>query len=182
MTTEKRIVGRTKSQTMNTSEQIDKINEILDDYESTHSIVTPEVSHNLEHIEHFINMPYKHTKALTAEECAEGGYLLSQYSFFVQKEQNKHIALNNWATAKLNDLLCNDIVNFAGIAKHEVKIATLAKENHVAEKLSKIMRHAESITNRLNFLSSNIKHMSDMLINIQRAKKYKMSGEQNDLR
>ena len=167
---------------MNTSEQIDKINDILDDYETIHSIVSPDVSHNLEHIERFINMPYKQIQSLAPEECAEGGYLLSQYSFFVQKEQNKQIALNNWATAKLNDILCNDIINFAGIAKHEIKVAALIKENHVAEKLSKIMRHAESITNRLNFLSSNIKHMSDMLINIQRAKRYKMSGENNDYR
>lgn len=167
---------------MNTSEQIDRINEILDEYEATHGIVSPDASHNLEHIERFINMPYKQTQALTPEECAEGAYLLSQYSYFVQKEQNKQIALNNWAIAKLNDMLCNEIVNFAGIAKHEVKVASLIKENHVAEKLSKIIRHSESIMNRLNFLSSNIKHMSDMLINIQRAKRYKASGEAHDNR
>ena len=167
---------------MNTSEQIDKINDILDDYESTHSIVSPEVSHNLEHIERFINMPHKQTQALAAEECAEGAYLLSQYSFFVQKEQNKHIALNNWATAKLNELLCKEVMNMDSFIKHEVKMAALIKENHVAEKLSKIMRHAESITNRLNFLSSNIKHMSDMLMNVQRAKRYKTSGENHDYR
>lgn len=167
---------------MNISEQIDKINDILDDYETAHGIVSPDASHNLEHIERFINMPYKQTQALTPEECAEGAYLLSQYSYFVQKEQNKQLALNNWAISKLDELLCKDIMQMSTFIKHEVKMSALIKENHVAEKLSKIMRHADSIVNRLNFLSSNIKHMSDMLVNIGRAKRYKASGENNDYR
>jgi hypothetical protein len=167
---------------MNISEQIDKINDILDDYETVNSIVSPKVSHNLEHIENFINMSYKQLQALGAEECAEGAYLLSQYAFFVQREQNKQIAINNWAQSKLNECLSGEIMNMDSFIKYEVKIAEIVKTNNVAAKLMKITVHATSVVDRLNFLSSNIKHMSDMLLNLHRAKKYKNAGEYNDQR
>ena len=96
-------------------------------------------------------------------------YRLAQFSFHVQRTLNREAARYNWAEETIKDVIADDINNYKGYGYVE-KSTQAIKHNERASKLNKIKRYARQRMDRLTYLATSLKNLSDILISIQRSK------------
>lgn len=148
-----------------------KAEKVLDNYEKLSGI--PEFcTFDSEQVDRYFKMTIEQLNKLTAMECAEAAYILAQYSFYMQRMYNRESAKHRWATDQMARLLCDKLEGYDTYMKYDHKVALIAKENIVVEKLSSIISYTSQIMERLNFLSTSIKNMCEIMSNIQKAKSY----------
>lgn len=156
---------------MNIDELQIRAEKILDDYEKI--INLPEFNMvEMDDINTYFNMKIEQLNKLTSIECAEGAYILARYCFYLQRMYNRESAKNKWAIDQMNKLICDKLSEYDTYMKYEHKISLIAKENSVVEKLQKIINYTNQVMERLNFLASAVKNMSEMISNLQKAKSY----------
>lgn len=125
--------------------------------------------------EKYLNLSPDQLSKLSAEECGEGAYLLSQYSEYIQREINKQTAILDWADHYINKLVYPKLNDYGdGFVKFEYKIACAIKENPLAKELSEIKVKASTHLTSLRELPYKIEKRADRLAALQvtRRKKY----------
>ncbi len=147
--------------------ELEKAQEILNEFESIHQLGNITIPDRLEEI---WNLPYNRLQKLSATECAEFGYVLAQYSMYVQKVYNREKSKYEWLDNKIGEIVCDKIGQYSDYWKYEVKVKLIAKENKALEILIKHLNFTKQKIARLEFLPTSIKVLSDNLVNIQRAK------------
>jgi hypothetical protein len=106
---------------------------------------------------------------LSPEDCAQIAYRLAQFSFHTQRTLNREMARYNWADETIKETIADDINNYKGYGYIE-KSAQAIKHNDKAATLQKIKKYAKQRSDRLTYLSSSIKNLSDIILSIQKAK------------
>lgn len=164
---------------MNIDELQIKAEQTLDNYEKLIGI--PEFSaFDTEQIDRYFVMRIEQLNKLSAIECAEAAYVLAQYSFYLQRMYNRESSKNRWASDQMTKLVCDKIENYDTYMKYDNKIALIAKENDVVKKIQSIINYTEQIKERLNFLSTSVKNMCDIMSNLQKAKSYNNRVNQHE--
>jgi len=153
-----------------------KIDSILDDYEKKSGLPTCKSPGTEEELESYLNLDRKGMEALQAENCAEIGTRLAQYSFYLQRLYNREKARVIWAKQQLTDTIAKSLGDYDKFTKFDVKVALIIKENAYADSLQKIVTYAEQRTQRLEFLATSIKHIADAMKNMQMAKSQMARG------
>lgn len=159
-----------RSPNMMAKEKLKRIDDILDEYEKKSGLPTCKAPGEESELEGYISMDRKSMESLQSENCAEIGYRLSQYSFYLQRLFNREKARVIWAKQQLTETIAKSLGDYDKFTKHDVKVALIMKENTYAEALSKIVTYAEQRAQRLEFLANSLKNMSDALKNMQMAK------------
>ena len=106
---------------------------------------------------------------LTPEDCAQISYRLSQYAFFLQRTLNRETARHNWAEENVKETIADEINNYKGYGFLEKSLQAI-KHNEKATSLNKIKRYAQQRMDRLSYLASSVKNLSDILLSVQRTK------------
>ena len=153
-----------------TSEQVKHWDDILDEYES--SVGMPSYDANLEQAkeyQEYFTMGRNVIEKLTPEDCAQISYRLAQFGFYIQRTLNREIARYNWAEETIKEVIADEINNYKGYGYIE-KSTQAIKHNDKAYSLNKIRKYAKQRSDRLNYLSSSIKNLSDILLSIQKTK------------
>lgn len=155
---------------MNTKEQVDIWDSVLDEYESTIGLdkYNPNIFQN-EELQKYLCMNRDELEKLTSEDCYQIAYRLSQFAFHIQRTINREIARINWAEETIKECICDEVNNYKGYGYIE-KATQAIKHNDKAASLNKIKKYAKQRSDRLYFLSTNIKNLSDILINISKSK------------
>ena len=109
-------------------------------------------------------------EAISVEQCGAVAYRLAQFSFYIQRESNREIAREKWASTQLEDAVSSELDSYDKYMKYDVKVSLICKENTYAQVLRAIQKKAEQRISRLVYLASSIKNLSDTLIAIQRGK------------
>jgi hypothetical protein len=151
-------------------EELSDWDKILDDYES--SIGLPRYALDSmpeDELNTYLTMSRDVLEKLTVDDCGQISYRLGQFSFHVQRTLNREIARVNWADETLKEIIADDINNYKGYGYLE-KSAQAIKHNDRATSINKIKKYAKQRSDRLTYLSSSIKNLSDILISIQKAK------------
>lgn len=156
---------------MNVDELLNKAQQILDDYEKYSGLPTFEVFDTKE-IDAYFKLNISQLNKLSALECANISYVLAEYSFYLQRIYNRESAKNKWGNTKLSELICDKLNSYDKYTKHDYKVALIAKENEVVKQINSVINYTNQTMERLNFLSNSVKHMSDIMSNIQKAKSY----------
>ena len=151
--------------------QLNKASEILDDFEKVNGIKTFGVPAA---IEETLGLSYNQIEKLTAEQCAYYAYILSEYSLYIQRLQNTEITKEKWLNNKLLEFVAPKLDSYDKYAKYEVKLRLIAKENEAVAQIMRKINYVQLTIDRLNFISSHVKHLSDAMSNIQRVKTYKV--------
>ena len=73
----------------------------------------------------------------------------------------------------MNKIVCDKLADYDTYTKYEHKIALIAKENTVVDRLQSIITYTTQTMERLNFLSTSIKNMCETMSNLQKAKAFK---------
>lgn len=157
-------------------EEVAEWDRILDEYESSiglHKYISdtlPEIELN-----QYLTMSRDVLEKLTTEDCGQIAYRLGQFAFHVQRTLNREIARINWAEETLKEVIADDINNYKGYGYIE-KSAQAIKHNDRASSLNKIKKFAKQRADRLTYLATSIKNLSDILISIQKTKGMKYNG------
>jgi len=155
---------------MNTKEQVSEWDKVLDEYEknigmgSYRSDAFPE-----EELNGYFTMTRDELEKTTPEVCGEISYRLAQFAFHVQRTLNRELARHNWADETIKETIADEINNYKGYGYIEKSLQAI-KHNDKATALNKIKKYAKQRADRLQYLANNIKHLSDIMLSIKRAK------------
>lgn len=151
-------------------EEVAEWDRILDEYEqgiglpSYVPIALPE-----EELQRYLTMSRDVLERTTPEDCGQISYRLGQFSFHIQRTLNRETARYNWADEKIKEVIADDINNYKGYGYVE-KSNQAIKHNDKASSLNKIKRYAKQRADRLTYLATSLKNLSDILLSIQRLK------------
>lgn len=152
------------------SEQLNYWDKILDEYET--SLGLPSYSDKIlpeAELNEYLTMDRTILEKLSPEDCAQISYRLGQFSFHVQRSINRENARYNWAEETIKETIADDINNYKGYGYLE-KSSQAIKHNDKASALNKIKKYAKQRSDRLTYISSSIKNLSDILLSIQKTK------------
>jgi hypothetical protein len=155
---------------MNTKNQVEEWDKVLDEYESSIGLgkysaqIIPEEELNL-----YFSMNRDHIEKLTPEDCAQISYRLGQFAFHIQRTINRELARYNWADESIKETIADDINNYKGYGYIEKSLQAI-KHNDKASSLNKIKKYAKQRSDRLSYLATNIKNLSDILLSVQKTK------------
>ncbi len=151
-------------------EELTHWDEVLDEYENGiglpkySAVALPESELNS-----YLVMDRHQIETLSPEDCAQISYRLSQFAFHVQRTLNREIARYNWAEETTKEAIADDINNYKGYGYIEKSYQAI-KHNDKALGLNKIKKYAKQRMDRLSYLANSIKHLSDIILAIQRTK------------
>lgn len=156
---------------MNTKEQVEQWDKVLDEYESSIGLGKYSDVHNFTEAElnNYFTMSRDMVEKLTPEDCAQISYRLAQYAFFIQRTLNREIARHNWAEESIKESIADEINNYKGYGFLEKSLQAI-KHNDKATSLNKIKKYAQQRMDRLSYLANSIKNLSDIILAVQRTK------------
>jgi hypothetical protein len=143
------------------------LDNMLDEYEKSLSLPKFVELKNNEVIK-LLDVKKEVLEKMSIQECAEAALVLGSFSFYLQRSYNREYAKAQWADQKIKEIISGKENQYRG--SWESQYYQAIRENKVAEKLLNAKKHAESRCNRINYLANNVKHMSDLYINMQKAK------------
>lgn len=159
------------TQTKNSaSDQVSYWDKVLDEYEA--SIGLPAYSSQLlqeQELNSYLSMNRDELEKLSPEDCAQISYRLAQFSFHLQRTVNRENARYNWAEETLKETIADDINNYKGYGYLE-KSSQAIKHNDKANSLNKIKKYAKQRSDRLTYLATSTKNLSDIILAIQKTK------------
>lgn len=159
------------NQTQNSSsEQINYWDNILDEYENGLGLPKYNASVFSEsELNDYLIMDRNAIEKLSPEDCAQISYRLGQFAFHIQRTANREQARLNWAEESIKEVIADEINNYKGYGYIE-KSTQAIKHNDKANALNKIKKYAKQRSDRLMYLASSVKNLSDILLSIQKTK------------
>jgi hypothetical protein len=156
--------------TKTSKEEVSEWDKILDEYET--SVGMPKyVSDSMPESElnDYLTMSRDSLEKLTVEDCGQIAYRLGQFAFHIQRTINRETARFNWAEETIKEIIADDINNYKGYGYVE-KSSQAIKHNDKASSLQKIKKYAKQRSDRLTYIASSVKNLSDILLSIIRLK------------
>jgi hypothetical protein len=152
-------------------ERLKHIDQVLDEYESKIGLGKFEEIAADSEVNRYLNMPRNQIEQLDIEECAEAAIILSGFAFHVQRSCNRENSRVGWADSALKEIIFGRETQYTG--SWDSQFYQAVKGDDYAKKLFAIKNYAQRRADRLTFLSSSIKNIADMYVNLQRAKAMK---------
>lgn len=152
------------------SDQVSYWDKILDEYET--SIGLPSYDNKVlpEHeLNEYLTMDRSSLEKLSPEDCGQISYRLGQFAFHIQRTLNRELARFNWADETLKETIADEINNYKGYGYIE-KSSQAIKHNDKANALNKIKKYAKQRSDRLSYIASSVKNLSDILLSVQKVK------------
>ena len=152
--------------TKTSKEEVSEWDKILDEYET--SVGMPKyVSDSMPESElnHYLTMSRDSLEKLTVEDCGQIAYRLGQFAFHIQRTINRETARFNWAEETIKEIIADDINNYKGYGYVE-KSSQAIKHNDKASSLLKIKKYAKQRSDRLTYIASSVKNLSDILLSL----------------
>tara|TARA_R110001599_G_scaffold312046_3_gene519584 strand:- start:1168 stop:1653 length:486 start_codon:yes stop_codon:yes gene_type:complete len=149
-------------------ERLDHIDSVLDEYEGSLGLSKYTDAFHDPSVKNYMAMPRQQMEKLTVEECAEAALLLGGFSFYIQRSYNREVARVNWTNSCIKSMLAGRESQYSGSWESQHNQAI--KEDSYANKLKKIQVYAQQRADRLTYLANSIKNISDLFVNLQRAK------------
>lgn len=155
---------------MNTKEQVNEWDKVLDDYEKSIGLGSyKQDAFPEDELNKYFQMSRDELEKITPEMCGEISYRLAQFAFHVQRSINREIARLNWADETIKETIADEINNYKGYGYIEKSLQAI-KHNDKALSLNKIKKYAKQRSDRLQYLANSIKHLSDIILSIQKTK------------
>ena len=149
-------------------ERLDQVEAVLDEYEGKLGIGGYSEDFHDQSVKKYMSMPRQQMEKITVEECAEAALLLGGFSFYLQRSYNREVARVNWATSNLKKMISGREGQYKG--SWDSQYYQAVKEDSYATKLDNIKTYAQQRADRLPYLATSVKNLSDLYINLQRSK------------
>ena len=146
---------------LNASERLKKFLDDIDHYIESKNFIGPKFNDEFKIAETFDN---EVLSCLTQDECFNYAYQLYQYADTVNSELSRNKSIVNWCEDALNKMISGELINMQQIAKHEMKVAAIIRENEVASKINDWKIVAQARVDTLQNKEYNIRRKADCLI------------------
>ncbi len=150
------------------TERLGKLDEILDQYESNLGLSAYSNNFHDNSVHELMSMPRQQMEKLTVDQCAEAALALGGFSFYLQRSYNREIARVNWAEGAIRNVISGRESQYRG--SWDSQYYQAANEDGYTKKLLAIKKYAQQRADRLTYLASSVKNLSDLYVNLQRAK------------
>jgi hypothetical protein len=155
---------------MNTKEQVNEWDKVLDEYEQGIGI-SKYVSNSLpeDELNVYFQMSRDQIEKLTPDDCGQIAYRLGQFALHIQRSINRELARMNWAEETIKEVIADEVNEYKGYGYIEKSIQAI-KHNERALSLNKIKKYAKQRSDRLQYIANSIKNLSDIMLSISRTK------------
>ena len=149
-------------------ERLEKLVSVLDEYES--SLGLPQFNNEFydNSAKQYLQLTRGQIEKLTPEQCGEAALLISSLAFHIQRSYNREVARSNWADKVLKSTIAGREQAYKG--SWESQFTQAIKEDGYTNKIAGIKRDSQQRADRLTYLSSSMKNISDVFLNVQRSK------------
>ena len=159
--------GETESKV---DEKIVELETLLNDYSKALGLVAIQKDKDIEII---LGMSHEELKVMDSEDAGIWSFRLARYASFLQKECNRHAAKNKWAEHNIKIIIAKNQANYGDkYTKYEVKRDMIIAENSYAQVLNRLLLQSMLRIEELNFISTRIHTMSNILLDISKSKRY----------
>jgi hypothetical protein len=148
--------------------RMNKIDEILDEYESSIGLSKFKEKAIDDEVKKYLSMDRNQIEKLSVQECGEAALMLGGLSFHIQRCFNREMSRVNWADGLLKKTISGEELQYRGSWESQYNQAI--KNNDYANDLLKLKNYAKQRADRLTYLASSAKNMSDLYKNLQMAK------------
>lgn len=122
-------------------------------------------------VDECLSLTYEQMSKMDREECCKRAYILAQYGLFIQKQINREAAKLSWLDENISRIVAKECDNYGDkFVKYEVKRDLVLANNTHAEELSTVARMCRAKMKDFEFIASNIKFMSSILIDLNSSK------------
>lgn len=151
----------------NPLERMKNLDNVLDEYEHSAGL-SKYIENKFNDVEKYLEMSKVEMNALSLEECSQIAIILGSFALHIQRTYNREIARINWAENTIRKMISGKEKQYQG--SWESQYYQAIKESPYASDLLKLKTYAQQRADRLTYLASSIKHISDLFINLQRVK------------
>jgi len=148
--------------------QMNKVEAILDQYERAIGLPIFQENQEDSDVQRYISMDRNSMEKLTLEDCAIAALALGGYSFYLQRALNRENARVNWASTLLKKLVAGKESQYNG--SWDSQYHQVIKNDDYMTGILLIQQYAQQRANRVTYLATSIKNMSDLYVNLQKAK------------
>ena len=152
-------------------DRLSKLDSVLDEYESSLGIPAFVNDFHDESAKKYLQLSRDQIEKFTPEQCAEAALLLASLSFHLQRSYNREVARVNWADQVLKTIVSGREQQYRG--SWDSQFYQAVKEDGYATKVADIKKYAQQRADRLTYLASSIKNISDIFLSVQRSKAFK---------
>lgn len=152
-------------------DNLNRLDVLLDEYEGKNGLPQYVEKNNDDNIKKYLSISREQMEAMSIEDCANAALILGGFSFYLQRTVNRESARMTWAENMLKKIIAGKENNFRGSWDSQFQQAV--NNDDYAKQLLKLKQYAQSRMDRLNYLSNSIRNMSDLFVNLQKAKAMK---------
>ena len=146
-----------------------EVEKILDDFEKSLGIIP---TTNTEETTHIFSMKSEQLRKLSAEQCGEYAFILSQQTLYIQHQINRNNQRISWADSNIDAITCGQVNNYGGqYTPFAEKKMMAIKDNGYAKKLLEIKNKAKLVIDRLEYIPARINYMCKTLLELQQTKR-----------
>ena len=149
-------------------DRLKKLDTILDEYERSIGLSVFKEQAIEDEASNYLSMTRQEIELMTIEQCAEASLMLGGLAFYIQRAYNREVARVNWASSVLKKTVAGRKLQYKG--SWESQFHQAIKNDEYCRKILDIKSYAQQRADRITFLSNSIKNLSDLFINLQRAK------------
>lgn len=149
---------------MNAEDRLKAVDQALDEYEKLSGIPPATAPGEENELNQYFTMDRKSIESLSPEDSMEICFRLAQFAIYIQRLQNREKSRAYWAENILKEIIGTESTNYNQYTKYENMVGIIIKDNEFANKINKIIVYAKQRIARLDYLSNNIKFMSEILM------------------
>lgn len=155
---------------MDSDERIAKFYSDIDEWIKNNKIGYGSTFESEEEVQKILNFKREEISSLTNEECMVYSYVLQQYANHLSLILGREKAAKQWASDGIWYIV-SDKMSHDRYAKWEEKYYGAIKQSELAKNLMKLKSTCESRVNILTDTLSNVKSMSETLMQLGRSKR-----------
>jgi hypothetical protein len=146
---------------LNTQERLKNFLAGIDRYIENNNLGPPEFNDEFRIAE---KLSTNDLNKLTRDECFNYAFLLYQYADHINSEKSRQEIVSNWCNGSLATIISQESEGFSQYTKHEIKTATVIRENEVAKKIDEWKRVAEARAESLRNKEQIVRKKADCLV------------------
>lgn len=150
--------------------RMQKLEKMLDEYEGRIGLSQFQ-EQGEDSVKEYLSMTRAQMEKLSPIDCAEIAIALGGFSFYLQRCFNRENARVDWASSVLKQIVSGKEQQFRG--SWESQFSQAVSNDGYASKILKLKNYAQQRANRITYLASSCKHMSELYKNLQLAKAMK---------
>lgn len=127
--------------------------------------------------QHYLEMNQEEMRAMSAEECGEAAFLVSQLVYYLRQQHNMEIMRIRICDAEIDKQISGKLQSYDKFMKWEEKRLAAVREDSHASAWAELRKWAEASASLQDSLAYDARTISQVLLQLQRSKERDKYGK-----